>query len=309
MISCATVIKKIFFGAFLTVSLLAVLAFCAKDYLFKRLLASYVKNTFRGECRISSTDVSFGKISVYDFSFSNPDCKIVLKRGIVTFAVSWAPFINISSVRLEEGKLTVIDLENLKKQFTPSPSQVKNGIPPAAIGDVSFYLKDIGIEFENINNARVTLEISLALHVKEGEDFSMGDITVSHFNADSDGFTVRAASAHGIAAARVSENMLKDIKIDLADNAGGLINIKNESSLDFLRKYMDEPSFKALVDNFKNYAYNIGTAAVYKQGRAVVVKTDFDSPVMGHRDIVINFHNLLGGQMKPQLMERSEHKL
>ena len=158
-------IKKVFFGALLAVTLLAVFVFAAKNYLFKRLLTSYVKTTFRGECRISSTNVSFGKISVYNFSFSNSDCKICLKRGIVTFAVSRAPLINISSVRLEEGKLTVIDLENLKKQFTPSSPQAKKGFSPVAISDVSFYLKDIGLEFENINNARVTAEISLVLHI------------------------------------------------------------------------------------------------------------------------------------------------
>jgi len=287
------VIKKIFLSAFLAVTILIVFAFVAKDYLFKLLLTSYVKNTFRGDCRISSTNVSFSNIRINDFSFSNPDCKIGLKRGIVTFAVSRAPLINISSVRLEEGKLTVINLENLKKQFTPSSSQAKTGISPVGISDISFYLKDIGLEFENINNARVTLEISLALYVKRSGDFSMRDIAISHFNADSDGFTIRATVMHGIATARIRENMLRDIKIDLTDNTGGLINVKNEASLDFLRRYMDDRSFKALVDNFKNYAYNIGTVTVRRQNRDAVVETVFDSPSMGHRDIVINFHDLL----------------
>lgn len=286
-------IKKIFLSAFLAVTILIVFAFVAKDYLFKLLLTSYVKNTFRGDCRISSTNVSFSNIRINDFSFSNPDCKIGLKRGIVTFAVSRAPLINISSVRLEEGKLTVINLENLKKQFTPSSSQAKTGISPVGISDISFYLKDIGLEFENINNARVTLEISLALYVKRSGDFSMRDIAISHFNADSDGFTIRATVMHGIATARIRENMLRDIKIDLTDNTGGLINVKNEASLDFLRRYMDDRSFKALVDNFKNYAYNIGTVTVRRQNRDAVVETVFDSPSMGHRDIVINFHDLL----------------
>jgi hypothetical protein len=294
------VIKKIFLGVLLVVTLLIGFAFVAKDYFFKRLLISYVKNTFHGDCRISSTNVSFSSIRINDFSFSNPDCKIGLKRGIVTFAVSWAPLINISSVRLEEGKLTVINLENLKKQFTPSSSQAKTGISPVGISDVLFYLKDIGLEFENINNVRVTSEISLALHVKEGEDFSMGDITISHFNADSDGFTIRATAMHGIATARIKENMLRDIKIDLADNAGGLIHVKNEASLDFLRRYMDEHSFKALVDNFKNYAYNIGTVTVHRQNRDAVVETIFDSPARGHRDIVINFHDLLAPDLSTQ---------
>lgn len=288
-------IKKIFLGALLAVTLLVISAFVAKDYLFKRLLTSYLKNNFHGDCRISGTNVSLSKINIYGFSFSSPDYKINLRRCAVTFAVSLRPPINISSVSLEEGKLTVINLENLKKQFTPSSSRPATGVSPVGMRDVSFYLRDIGLEFENINNARVALEISLALQIKEGEEFSVSDITVSHFNADSDGFTIGATTIRGIASARIRQNMLRDIKIDLADNAGGLIHIKNEAALDFLRRYMDPVSFKALVDNFKNYTYNIGTVTVRRHDRDAVVETVFDSPAMGHRDITINFHNLLGG--------------
>jgi hypothetical protein len=280
--------KKIFFRAFLAVTLLVVVALSTKDYLIQRLLTSYVKATFRGECRISGTDVSFGKISIYNFSFSNPACKVLIKRAIVTFAVSPESLLKLSSVSLEEGKLTVIDLK-------PSSPRAKNPTLPASLSDVAFYLKDMALEFPDINNARVTAEISLALRIKKGGDFSVGDMTITHFKADSDGFTVEASALRGLASARVGTNMLRDIKVDLSNSAGGLIHVKDESSLDFLRKYMDDRSFKALVDNFKNYAYNIGTVAVRREGRDVIVEADFDSPVMGHRKIVVKFHDCIEG--------------
>jgi len=51
----------------------------------------------------------------------------------------------------------------------------------------------------------------------------------------------------------------------------GLINIKREEALDFLRKYLEAASYKALVDSFSNYEYNKGRISVDTQKGSLAV--------------------------------------
>lgn len=76
---------------------------------------------------------------------------------------------------------------------------------------------------------------------------------------------------------------------------GGFINIKKETSLDFIKNYLDEPSYKALIDNLKNYEYNIGKISIDNEGDTLSLKMDFSSEKMGRRNLIINLHNILGG--------------
>jgi len=75
----------------------------------------------------------------------------------------------------------------------------------------------------------------------------------------------------------------------------GLVNIKKETSLEFLRERLDEASYNALIDNFRNYRYNRGTIALSAQEHDLIVQMDFDSQELGKRSITVNFHDLLGG--------------
>ena len=78
----------------------------------------------------------------------------------------------------------------------------------------------------------------------------------------------------------------------LLNGAGGIIRVKNESALEFLRPYLDSRSYKALVDNFKNYSYNNGDISLSKDGDSLGVTMYFVSPDMGTRNIGIVFHEV-----------------
>lgn len=80
----------------------------------------------------------------------------------------------------------------------------------------------------------------------------------------------------------------------LSNSKGGIINIVKEAPIAFLQKYLDEISYRALVDNFKNYEYNKGEIKVNKHQDAFSVILDFDSEKMGRRNIVLNF--IQGGE-------------
>lgn len=88
---------------------------------------------------------------------------------------------------------------------------------------------------------------------------------------------------------------ITNIESYLYDMSGGLVNIKDDKSLDFLRPYLDQKSYNALVDNLQKYRYNKGKITVRKDKADILLEMHFESADLGERNVSINFHNLLGG--------------
>jgi hypothetical protein len=82
----------------------------------------------------------------------------------------------------------------------------------------------------------------------------------------------------------------------LSAEAAGTIKIEKELALDFLKRHLDEKSYKALVDSFRHYTYNEGTISISKQQEVISAHLDFNSESAGRRDIVVNYHMPGGGQ-------------
>lgn len=74
---------------------------------------------------------------------------------------------------------------------------------------------------------------------------------------------------------------------------GGFINVKKDDSLGFLRKGMDAFSYKAFIDNLKNYRYNKAVISIDDVDCDVNVKFLFDSEQMGQRELIISGHDVL----------------
>jgi len=88
---------------------------------------------------------------------------------------------------------------------------------------------------------------------------------------------------------------VSDIQAEFKNKSNGFINVKRDSSFTFLKSYLDAASYNALIDNFKNYEYNIGIINAKKEADAIRLNLDFTSDAMGKRNITINFHDTLGG--------------
>jgi hypothetical protein len=86
---------------------------------------------------------------------------------------------------------------------------------------------------------------------------------------------------------------LRDTSGRLVNQSGGVIRVKNEHALDFLRPHLDERSFKALVDNFKNYSYNNGEISLTRDSDNVSVVTHFVSPKLGTRNIGVVLNGVI----------------
>ncbi|MCK9614498.1 MAG: hypothetical protein M0R48_03220 [Candidatus Omnitrophica bacterium] len=98
----------------------------------------------------------------------------------------------------------------------------------------------------------------------------------------------------GALKACVSAFRISEIKADFKNKGNGFINVKKESSFAFLKTYLDAASYNALIDNFKNYEYNIGIISAKKEASALNLNLDFTSDTMGKRNITVNLHDILG---------------
>lgn len=83
---------------------------------------------------------------------------------------------------------------------------------------------------------------------------------------------------------------LVKLRGDFRNDKGGFINLNKDTALDFMKNYLDVPSYKALVDNLKNYEYNIGELTVSKEEDTISFKMNFNSEKMGRRNITVNIH-------------------
>ncbi|MFA5337399.1 MAG: hypothetical protein WC330_03600 [Candidatus Omnitrophota bacterium] len=99
----------------------------------------------------------------------------------------------------------------------------------------------------------------------------------------------------GLLRACMSSFKISEIEADFKNKGNGFINVKKESSFAFLKSYLDEASYNALIDNFKNYEYNIGIISAKKEASALNLNLDFTSDAMGKRNVTISFHDVLGG--------------
>ncbi|MCD4779468.1 MAG: YdbH domain-containing protein [Candidatus Omnitrophica bacterium] len=88
---------------------------------------------------------------------------------------------------------------------------------------------------------------------------------------------------------------IANIELSLSNTEGGTIIIKNESSIAFLQKYLDQESYDILIDSLRNYSYAIGNIHLRRAGSSLILDMIFESKKFGKRDLTIDFHNILGG--------------
>lgn len=95
---------------------------------------------------------------------------------------------------------------------------------------------------------------------------------------------------NGLFTLSLRANHLNEINGYFENNSGGFINIKKETSLDFLRNYLDKASYKLLIDSLKNYKYNKGKIMLGKVDNAISLDMRFESDIGGERKLGINLH-------------------
>ncbi len=199
----------------------------------------------------------------------------------------------VFDVKKETSKLSLLRITSLKIK----EKEAKNIFIPLAVSDESIVFERVDgdlfgssavvsgvFDFKDYNNLCVSLKAN---------EVSFANV-ISLAGSDKN-FSIDGAFS-GSFKACLRGVKLEDIEGNFYNNKGGLVNIKKEADLAFLKRHLDEKSYQAIIDNFKNYNYNEGEIGLSKEGSDLALKLNFDSKDSGKRDIMINFHNILGGE-------------
>jgi len=287
--------------------LFLVLLFIFKDRLLKFGISYFINKKLDVTTSIGKAKLLLDGAIVEDFSLSQGPLEFKLEKIKVTFnlfdrsikdlKISNCDFqfkdIN-ANLALEKSKngLYILGVSSLKFK----DKEINNISIPLAIDDgtISFSRIDGGFlgysaRISGILNYRDHDNICLRLSLEETSFRNL----INLFSKKED--FVLVGDFDGRLELCLDKGKLSELEGDFQNTSGGTVNIENEASLSFLKRYLDKVSYDALVDNFKHYAYNRGSIKVAKEEGVIALNLDFGSDELGRRNISVNLHDSLGG--------------
>ncbi len=242
--------------------LLAGSAVIFRNIILKFVLERYLNRSLEVRAAISRAHFSLKSVTLEGLNISGDGFKGECKDIAINFYFPHFLKPKISRVVFKNASVAVEDLKSARGKIKEIRLKLKKK-PLRPAPDKESLTLNLG--FENIH-----------LKIKQVDSFYVE----SSFNG-----AVRICFKGGL---------LSDISGGFRSTRGGLIKIDREAPLKFLRRYLDEESYRILIDNFKNYAYGTGRLDLSKKEGFLTVALDFNSQKSGRRDIQINFHNVLG---------------
>ncbi len=284
------------------------LFFIFKDRLLKVGISYLLNEKLFLESEIEKAKLNFNGIALEGFNVRKDDLSLDLKKARVTFNLFNREIDDLeisgcnlkigdinASLALEksEGVIYVLDLLSLKFK----DKEVKNISIPLVIDADAISFNHIDSDFLGYS-ARISGILDYRDHDNICLELDLEDSSfknaVSFFSKKDD--FVLVGNFDGGLKLCLDRGKISNIEGAFYNTNGGVVNIKKEASLDFLRRYLDKASYDALVDNFKHYAYNRGSIKIAKQRGAITLSLDFDSDELGRRNISVNLHDILGGR-------------
>ena len=184
-------------------------------------------------------------------------------------------------------QLSILRIDSLKIK----EKEIDNIIIPLAVDDQQLLLKSLesevlgqvasvsgSIDFRDYDNLCLFLNMA---QVSFGNIISLAEVQES--------FSFEGIFSGDVKICLKGQN-LSSVEGGFYNDKGGLINIKKEADIAFLKRHLDQESYEAIIDNFKNYHYNEGKIKVKKENKILNLELNFDSQDLGKRDITINFH-------------------
>ena len=317
---------KIFRKIFLIIILAILLIFVFKDLLFKAIIIGYIEKTFNGNCAIKRASISLKKIRLDNLKFSNKDVSFLLEEAAARLDISFNKIIRgsagsaIENIEVSNCSIhyNAFRIDNLSVKNTGTDLYTlrisRLGIKDKEIKDIFIPLqlekdKIVFKEARNVlfgENAYVSGFLTFdapELIYPRTKDFGVGiclDLSLDKASFEnllamiSDGITLEGLFT-GRTVIHWKNRKISKIEGDFCNTEGGFINIKKQLPLN-LQKHLDISSRAALIDSFKNYAYNEGIIRINKTKNDLLLSLRFDSERMGKRNITINFHDILGGE-------------
>ena len=211
-------------------------------------------------------------------TLSVSECKIKIKDFETNFRI----------VKEEEYRLEVLVLKLKDKE-------IKDIEISFDIIDNIFLIKSVKNDLlgeKPVIKGKLTLEsyndICLEMSVR---DVSFTNI-VNLFNEDE--CVILKGAFFGEFNVCLNEGKLYQLNGGIYNKSGGGLDIKKDASLGFLRKYLNESSYAALVDNLRNYRYNNAGFEINMDKSKISINLDFRSENMGRRNLMFNLHDIIG---------------
>ncbi len=256
--------------------LFILLFFIFKDYLLKSGINYLLNKKFSQEAGIAKANLFLNGIALEGFHLSRDNLKIKLGKVRITFNF-FKPAIDdlsISDCYLQFKDKTI--------DFAIEKSQDFYIIDTDFLG-ASAQIRGV-LNYQDYNH--VCLEINF-------QDSSFEQLIKL---LDKEDNLLFEGSFSGNLKLCLDQGKISSLGGDFRNSSGGTISIKKETSSEVLQPYLNKASYDALIDNFKHYVYNKGKIRISKKGEAIALNLDFSSQELGRRNILVNLHNLLGGE-------------
>lgn len=297
--------KKITLGLVLLVLLAISLTFLFKDRVFKGFLKNYLYSNLEIDSSFESVNLGFKRLEVINPVLKKDKYTFLANRVVFGFDFFWLKDFQLKRLEIEGGRFKSQDLVS----FNFNLSQKKNAhfleverlkVKNREAGDLSLFFDfdQKRLNFYDFWSSFFDSNLGVYGQVDIGDldnicgkiflkNLPLGDLVL--LLAAQENFAVGGIFSGKLAFCFIEGN-ISDLNLNIASTGSGLINIKQDESLGFLREQLGTDTYRYLLDSLRKYKYDSGSVSLLKEEGAFVFQADFNSEELGSRDILIRFY-------------------
>jgi hypothetical protein len=296
--------KKIFIFLFLII----VSIFLARNIIAKESLKYYLSSNFDIEAFFGKIDIGLKKIIIDEANLAKDNFQFKAKNIEVGYKVNFPfqlsfDFLKIVAAQIKDQRfgslaLDFVPHDNYYQLFGNNLSFKRKEIENFSL---IIKLKKNKLYFYDLESTFIDSSFRLSgyLNLDGVNDICM-DLVVKDLALSDMVFLFgdkKKINLEGKFSGKVDccfkNNKISYLDLDIDDLEGGVINFKEETSLDFLKNRLDKKSYRYLLDNLKNYKYDEGSIRVKTDKNNLILEANFLSKELGKRNIAITLHDVL----------------
>ncbi|MCF7873098.1 MAG: hypothetical protein K9L80_02725 [Candidatus Omnitrophica bacterium] len=296
--------KKIFISLFLVVAIV----FLARNMIAKESLKYYLNYNFKIEASFEKVNIGLKKIIIDKANLVKDNFQFKAKNIEARYEVNFPFWLSLDSLRIVDAQIKDQQLGSLNFDFIPYDDYHQffgNNLlfKGKEIGNFSLSIKleENKLYFYNLESTFIDSAFLLSGYLNLGDfnniciDLVVKDLALSDIIflfGDKKKINLEGKFS-GKGDCCFKNNKISYLDLDIDGLEGGVINFKEETSLDFLKNRLDKKSYRYLLDNLKNYKYDTGSIGAETEKNNLVLEANFFSEELGKRNITIKLHDVL----------------
>lgn len=296
--------KKIFIFLFLVV----IVIFLARNMIGKESLEYYLNSNFKIEASFGEVNIGLKKIIIDRTNLVKDNFQLKAKSIEARYKVNFPFQLSLDSLRIVDAQVKDQRFGSLNLDLVPyddyhqlvgdnllfKGKKIGNFSLSIRLKEDKLYFYDLEstfidsaslfsgyLDLGNFNNICIDLVI---------KDLALSDIVFLF--GDKKKINLKGKFS-GKVNCCFKNNKISYLDLDIDNLEGGVINFKEETSLDFLKNRLDKKSYRYLLDNLKNYKYDEGSIGVNTDKNNFILEANFFSEELGKRSITIKLHDVL----------------